>query len=108
LILWLLSSRHSLSFDLGSAWPVWHAVQNRCGADATRIEIFAKVRMCLVIVIFQVTMVDVEAGGLPSPSSAYSLQRSSRPLAPAAEWRRGPPTPRRAQAFGTLSKRTAS
>jgi len=40
LILWLLSSRHSLSFDLGSAWPVWHAVQNRCGADATRIEIF--------------------------------------------------------------------
>src|SRR5262245_19455920 len=32
-----VSSRHSLSFDLES---VSHAVQNQCGAAATRIEIF--------------------------------------------------------------------
>jgi hypothetical protein len=37
-----VSSRHSLGFDLGSAWPVCHAVQNRCGAAATRIEIFCQ------------------------------------------------------------------
>jgi hypothetical protein len=34
------SSRYCLSFDLGSARPVCHVVQNRCGAAATRIEIF--------------------------------------------------------------------
>ena len=38
----LLSSRHSLSFDLGSALPVCHAVQNRCGADATGSKSFCQ------------------------------------------------------------------
>jgi len=37
-ILWLVGAgRGTLSFDLGSAWPVCHAMQDRCGADATRI-----------------------------------------------------------------------
>ena len=38
----LRSSRHSLSFDLGSAWPVCHVVQNRCGADATGSKSFCQ------------------------------------------------------------------
>ena len=38
----LLNSRHSLSFDLGSVWPVCHAVQHRCGADATGSKSFCQ------------------------------------------------------------------
>ena len=82
--------------------------------------------LCLATVFFQVTMVSVEAGGLPSQSSAhFLLQRFSQRLAPRVGWRRGLPTaprarlrrparlpqrpgPRHARGFGTLLKRTVS
>jgi hypothetical protein len=61
----LLSSRHSLSFDLGSAWPSAMPCKTAVARTPLGSKFLAKVGMCLVTDIFQVTMVQVGAGGLP-------------------------------------------
>jgi homospermidine synthase len=60
------------------------------------------------VVGYHVTQQLVDAPRRLVSDFALLLQRSSRPLAPAAERRPPTPRPRRAPAFGTSSKPTAS
>ena len=104
-----VSSRHSLSCDLGSARGSGMPCKTAVARTPLGSKFFAKVGMCLVTDIFQVTMVQVGAEGTAMTKlGIFTATILAAAGACCGVEARAADAPKRAPAFGTLSQRTAS